>query len=278
MIIIYFCIFLALIATVNGVVLFKQGSSTSCTSFKNFNRGKNQNVGGETCEQADDGLRIFKPANSGRAELRGIKRLEFQKDKKYYIAWDFMVSSTVTNNAIFQWKAYGSPMKQNFPIVIKIVNGELVLAQFQDPTAGLRRENVLFRKRLSANQWYSNMLAIRVSDQNQGGSVEYWFDGYQQDLLAHGESTKVWPCRTFDGSLVDPKFGIYGAHGTDVHSSLRNLLIGEELQDMNYDKGSSAAAGAVVPSPAITVFSTVVFSTLAVVKGIFNTRGSISRD
>lgn len=259
---------LILVTVANASILFRQTSTTTCSDFKNFNRGKNDEVGGETCQQVDNSaILIRKPANSVRAELRGIKGLTFEKGKKYYIRWDFMLSSTVTNNAIFQWKSYGSDMRQNFPVVIKFISGELNVIQFQDPTTTSTRENVLFRKKLSANQWYSQMLAIYVSDQNEGGTVEYWFEGYQQDLYRHGDSKKVWPCRTFDGTEVDSKFGIYGAHGIDVDSSIRNLLVGETLGEMNYDKGPSSAAD--IHRPSIMVFATMI-STLVLIKGLVN--------
>lgn len=261
--------------TVNANILYRQTSETTSSDFKNFNKGKKNRVGGETIQQVNGGLQIHKPANSERAEVRGLKKLPtFQKGKKYYLSWDFMLSSTVTNNAIFQWKAYGSPITQNFPIVIKLVNGVLNVIQFQDPNSGKRRENFLFRKKIEANQWYSHMLAIYVSDENEGGTVEYWFDGYQQDLITHGkESKKVWPCRTFDGNLVDPKFGIYGAYGVDIDSSFRNLVIGETLEDMNYDKGpSSAAAGKSGPATT-TLFLTMTVLTLLLISGVVDIRG-----
>ncbi len=232
---------LTLIASlVNAEIIFRQTASTSCSDFKNFNTGKGTKVGGETCTQANDGsIAIYKPSNSERAELRDLKAITIQKDKKYYISWNFKLSSTVTNNAIFQWKAYGDPMTQNFPVVIKFVGGSLNVVQFQDP-AMATRSNLLFQKKLSPDQWYSHMIAISVSDQTEGGTVEYWFEGRKQELITHGSSDKtVWPCRTFDGSAVSPKWGIYGAVGTDVTSSFKDLTIGETLQDMHYGNGST---------------------------------------
>lgn len=261
---------LALLATiVDARILYRQTNSTKCSDFKQFNRGKGSKVGGETCVQNDGALLLTKPAISERAELHGLEDVTFEKGKKYYIKWEFMLNSTVSNNAIFQWKAYGSPMLQNFPVIISFSNGVMNLIQFQDPNTD-QRSNVLFRKKISANQWYSHMVAISVSDETKGGTVEYWYDGVQQDLLLHGDSKKVWPSRTFDGSSVDAKFGIYGAYGTDVESSFRNLLIGETLEDMNYDRpgSSSSKAAGIFPEMAAMVLTTA--TTLYLIKELLN--------
>lgn len=224
---------------IEAKVLFQQTESTTCSDFRHFDKGKGSNVGGETCSQASNGvIAIYKPASSARAEVRDPGNIVIENGKKYYFSWRFMLTSTVTNNAIFQWKSYGEPMTQNYPIVIKFINGVLHVLQFQTP----HDQNVLFRKQLSENQWYSHMIAISVSDQPQGGTIEYWFEGVQYELISHGDNKTIWPCKTWDGSSISPKFGIYGAVGTDITSNVQNLLVGETLQDMNYGNGS------VVPS------------------------------
>lgn len=234
-------IYLVIAKVAECKLLFKQTSSTTYSAFQNFDRGKGDKVGGESCKPSNGVIALSKPGQSARAEVRGPGKIQIENGKKYYISWDFMISSTVTDNAIFQWKAYGSPMKQNYPIVIKFVDGVLNLMQFQDQAFTKDYLNVLFTKKLNPNQWHSQMIAIGVSDKNTGGTIEYWFDGVQQTLLKHGKDEKVWPCRTFDGTQVSPKFGIYGAFGTSITSSFKNLQMGETLQDMNYGKRSSLA-------------------------------------
>jgi hypothetical protein len=57
-------------------------------------------------------------------------------DSQYYLGWGFKLTRTINNNAIFQWKSYGSPMAQNFPLVMKMVGGQLQLHYF--PPGGRR--------------------------------------------------------------------------------------------------------------------------------------------
>ena len=72
--------------------------------------------------------RFTKPAKDKRCEAHGIKvggrMFKFDNNATYYIAWDFELSNTTNNNAIFQWKSYGHHI-QNFPLVLKMQNGKL---------------------------------------------------------------------------------------------------------------------------------------------------------
>ena len=54
---------------------------------------------------------FHKIAADKRAEAHGAAGFNPAVGKTYYIGWAFKLSSTVTNNAIFQWKAYGSPIR-----------------------------------------------------------------------------------------------------------------------------------------------------------------------
>jgi Polysaccharide lyase len=170
---------------------------------------------------------FYKDNDDRRSEAHGASGFNPAIGSTYYIGWGFKVTSTVNNNAIFQWKSYGSPMVQNFPLVIKMVNGSLQLHYFP-PNSG---DVVLWSHSVSANTWYKLYLRIKVSDQTSGGSVSFWFNGTQQ-TLSNGSTS--YTGKTFDGSSVDPKWGIYGAVGTSLSDYVRHLRIGTALSDVTF--------------------------------------------
>lgn len=170
---------------------------------------------------------FYKDDNDRRSEAHGAAGFNPAIGDTYYIGWGFKLTSTVNNNAIFQWKSYGSPMVQNFPLVIKMVNGNLELHYFP-PNSG---DVVLWSHAVSANTWYKLYLRIKVSDQTSGGSVSFWFNGTQQ-TLSNGSTS--YTGKTFDGSSVDPKWGIYGAVGTKLSDYVRHLRIGTALSDVTF--------------------------------------------
>ena len=90
---------------------------------------------------------------------------------------------------------------------------------------------VLWSSGVSANTWYKVYLRIKVADTTSGGSVSFWFNGTQQ-TLSNGSTS--FTGKTFDGSSVDPKWGIYGAVGTSVHDYIRRLRIGTALSDVQF--------------------------------------------
>src|SRR3954465_4517420 len=113
---------------------------------------------------------FYKDDNDRRCEAHGANGFNPAIGSQYYIGWGFKLSSTVNDNAIFQWKSYGSPMVQNFPLVIKLVNGNMEL-HYYPPNSG---DNVIWRHSVSANTWYKIYLRIKVSDQTSRGSVSLW--------------------------------------------------------------------------------------------------------
>ena len=75
------------------------------------------------------------------------------------------------------------------------------------------------------------VLKIKVSDQTTGGNVQFFFgnDTPAETLLTGGNS---YTGKTFDGSSVDPKWGIYGATATHVTDSVSHLKIGTTYNDV----------------------------------------------
>ena len=73
-------------------------------------------------------------------------------------------------------------------------------------------DNLLWSKSESPNEWNAVVLAIHV-ESDTTGSIKYWWNGTEQNLASQGTT---YFGRTFDGTSVDPKWGIYGAVSTQV--------------------------------------------------------------
>jgi hypothetical protein len=146
-----------------------------------------------------------------RAEAHGANGVDPSTGNTYYIGWRFKVSSTVTDNAVFQWKAYGTPLNQNYPIVLKFVNGNLQLHYFAPGTI----DNLLWSNSEAANVWNNIVIAITVSALNvtsgpQAGAISFWWDGTEENLGGEGNT---YVGSTFDGTSVDPKWEFTGRWG-----------------------------------------------------------------
>ncbi len=180
-----------------------------------------------------DIFQFSKPAGSPRCEAHGARGFDPQIGQTYYIGWRTNLTRTVTGRtyALFQWKAYGLPMYQNYPIVLGSGgNGNLTLTQYNPtPDWSGRITNRLLTIPIEPNTWYTHVLAISVSDELDGGYIEYWLNGVQQTFPTG--STRFY-CRTFDGSYVDPKWGAYGAVNDDVTDFVHGLRIGTSYDDV----------------------------------------------
>ena len=215
-------------AAAQASVLWDGSASKGTGVFKIMNLES-----GATCSVVSDStygsvFRFHKPSGSNRAEGHGANGLSYSEGSTYYIGWVSKVSSTVTNNAIFQWKTYpstGPNSLQNWPIVLKIISGKLTLIQRQ-PNSVI---TTLLSKSISANTWYKHVLAIKVSRGTTSGSVQYWLNGARQ-TFSNGSQT--FACKTWDGDYCDPKWGIYGAESTSVDSYVGKLKIGTAYSDV----------------------------------------------
>jgi len=171
---------------------------------------------------------FYKQANDRRSEAHGANGVNPAVGNTYYIGWAFKCTSTVNDNAVFQWKSYGSPMVQNYPLVLKFISGNMVLQYY--PPSPASPINI-WSHSVSANTWYKIYLRITVSSSTSGGKVQLWYNGSQQ-TFSNGSTT--YTGKTFDGSSVDPKWGKYGAVGTSIHDYVRHLRIGSALSDVQF--------------------------------------------
>jgi hypothetical protein len=171
--------------------------------------------------------RFHKAAGSNRCEAHGIKvggrKYDFRNNATYYIHWSSKLTSTIDNNANFQWKSYGR-FTQNFPIVLKMIGGRLTLLNRQPGP----KDHQPWSKPVKPNEWNTITLGIHTSSELQGGWVELYVNG-QQQTFSNGK--KRWPCRTWD-TVNDPKFGVYGAEGSTVDNLVDDLKIGTTLADV----------------------------------------------
>lgn len=179
--------------------------------------------------------RMYKPAPDNRCEARGAKNYQAAEGDEIYIGWRFKLSSTVDNNAVFQWKAYGSNMLQNFPVVLKMVGGQLKLMHNNENYVS----TFIWSKSVSTNQWMSVVLRMKISKTSSAGFIEFWFDGVKQTL---SNGTQRYTCRTLDASYCDPKFGVYGASGNEVINTVHTPKIAT-----TYNEAAPGGGGGITP-------------------------------
>ncbi len=170
--------------------------------------------------------RFYKPVGSNRSEVHAAQGFQAAEGDDIYLGWRSQLSmpSTVTTNAFFQWKAYGSNMTQNFPIVIKAVSGNLKLFHFAPGQIGTE----LWSTPLSVNSWNRFVVRIKVSRTASVGFIEFWYNGVQQTLT--GGSQRYYG-RTLDADYCDPKWGVYGASTTEIYNRIHALKIATTYAD-----------------------------------------------
>jgi hypothetical protein len=223
-------------------------SATSPSSFKGTEQqdceGNYHSTNGSTVQNVSDPvhgtvIRFHKVSDDRRCEGKGADNFTVTRGQTYYIGWRFKMSSTVNDNSIFQWKSYGSPMNQNYPIVIKVISNQITLQHYQSGTA-----TNLWRGTISANTWYSVVLRVVVADTASGGRIQFWWNGSSSPatLLTGGDT---FTGKTFDGSSIEPKWGKYGACGTTIDSYVDDLKIGTTFGDVNLGGGG----GGPTPTP-----------------------------
>src|SRR5439155_26957182 len=133
--------------TAHASLIWSGNPSSGLGVFKNINiqdaggtYTSNPSPNGSRASATSDGtegsvFKFDKAVGDRRCEAHGANGFNPSIGSTYYIGWRFKLTSTVDDNAIFQWKSYGSPMVQNFPLVIKMVGGQMQLHYFP-PNSG----------------------------------------------------------------------------------------------------------------------------------------------
>jgi hypothetical protein len=224
----------ALASAVRATVLW---SATSPSSFRSLEEqdcdGNYHSTNGSTQTVVSDPvygnvIQFHKVSTDRRCEGKGSNTVTITSGTTYYIGWRFKMSNTVNDNCIFQWKSYGSPMNQNYPLVLKMINGKITL-QYYPPNSS--STTTLFSATVSAKTWYSIALKVKVSDSTTGGNVQVWWGNSSTPVtLATGGTS--FTGKTFDGNEINPKWGKYGACGTTIDSYVGQLKIGTTLDDV----------------------------------------------
>lgn len=188
--------------------------------------------------------RFTKPAGDNRCEAHGIKvggaMYHFTDNATYYLEWSTRLSSTVDDNAIFQWKSYGNHI-QNYPVVLKVLNGKLTILNRQPGGT----DYYPWSTPAHAGTWTHVVLGIHTSDALTGGWIELYVNGAQQKF---SNGTTRWPCRTWDSSN-DPKWGVYGAQGTTVVNDVDDLRVGTAYADVGVAPAHPSPSPSVSRSP-----------------------------
>jgi hypothetical protein len=173
-------------------------------------------------------FRIYKQSGSDRCETRGIKvngtGYTFRNGQTVYFGWRSKLSTTVNNNANFQWKSYGSHI-QNWPVVLKMVSGKATIIQRQPGNV----VSTIWSRSISANQWNHYILGLKLSSETRGGWVQLWFNGARQTF---NNGSQSYACRTFD-DVNEPKWGVYGASGSTVINYVDGLKMGTASGDVD---------------------------------------------
>ena len=228
--------------TATSVDSFRSNEQQDCQG--NYHSTNGSTVTNVTDSQFGSVIRFHKVSDDRRCEGKGADGVTITRGVTYYLGWRLKMSSTVNDNSVFQWKSYGSPMNQNYPLVIKVISNQLTLQHYQSGSA-----TNLWRQTISPNTWYSVVLRVVVSDQASGGRVQFWWNGSSTPatLLTGGTS---FTGKTFDGSEINPKWGKYGACGTTIDSYVDDLRIGTTFEDVNLGGGGSTPTP--TPSPTAT--------------------------
>jgi hypothetical protein len=177
--------------------------------------------------------RYNKPKGLDRCESHGIKvngsNYTFQNGSTYFIGWRSRLSSTVNNNANFQWKVFPSPGPAglNWPLALKMVNGRATILNRK----ATNDVSTIWSTPVSANTWNQYILSVKLSKVRDGGYVELWFNGVKQTF---SNGTQRWACQLFDDRThVCPKWGVYGASGNAVINYVDGLKIGTTFGDVD---------------------------------------------
>jgi len=166
--------------------------------------------------------KLYKPVKNHRTEVHAASGFVADEGDDIYIGWrsKLDIPEYAPTFAVFQWKAYGDNMKQNFPLVFKtLVTGEIQL-QYATP----QKVHIgIWATPLTPGVWNDFVLRLYISRDPAKGFVEFWYNGVQQPLA--GSSPRYYG-RTLDAGHCDPKWGVYGGDLYTITNYVAALKIG----------------------------------------------------
>lgn len=167
-----------------------------------------------------------KPKGSNRCESSHLPNsLHAKEGDLWYFGWRYKLDmpQNFTTNAIFQWKAYPTQGSlQNWPVVLKTVNGKLYLMVSSIKPAGGYYGKYIWETPTVVNQWINVVLQIKVSRDSTIGHLEFWYNGVKQNFM---NGSLRYYSRTLDSDYTDPKWGIYGASDIEATNYVHALKI-----------------------------------------------------
>ncbi|GAB3907626.1 discoidin domain-containing protein [Mucilaginibacter boryungensis] len=207
--------------------------------------------------------KFTKPLGSHRTESHAANGFQAQEGDDIYIGWRCKVSMppNINTNAVFQWKAYGSDMQQNFPIIISTTTGgDIHLMHYAPGQVGTE----LWKTPLKINAWNRFVLRLKISRDGTIGFIEFWYNDEKQTLKG---GTQRYYGRTLDAEYCDPKWGVYGGDaqlitnyvGRPRIATTYDLVKPEKLNEPTPDPAPAPATVPVDPE-SITLFKTITAS------------------
>ncbi|MFL1897194.1 Ig-like domain-containing protein [Aquimarina sp. 2-A2] len=277
---IVFVFFLTNIAVEAQELWYGDPNKSVKSSFRRFDSGNagdncsNQSNNSSTATTVTDPeygkvWRIRKPKGQKRGEFArttGTVNSYVPKDGDVvYYGWRWKIESTPNINsgiAVWQWKTDASNQNntQNYPLNMGYGNGKLSLSAWGpcypswNSCSGSisQRMTVLWNKSVPEDTWVSFVLKIKMSRNKDVGYVEFWYNGEKQTLTNSGfQDYKVKLSadgkrayhKTFDGTVVYPKWGAYNANACnfDVSAYYDEMRVAKTLGEATPSGTSSGS-------------------------------------
>lgn len=207
--------------------------------------------------------KFAKPLGSHRTESHAAKGFQADEGDDIYIGWRCKISMppNIGTNAVFQWKAYGGDMQQNFPLIISTTTGgDIHLMHYAPGQIGTE----LWKTSLKINAWNRFVLRLKISRDGTAGFIEFWYNDEKQVLK--GGSDRYYG-RTLDAEYCDPKWGVYGGDAQLITNYVGGLKIASSYELAKPAKLSEPApepppapATAPVDPESLTLFKTITAS------------------
>ncbi|GAA4115015.1 hypothetical protein GCM10022393_14930 [Aquimarina addita] len=242
--------------THSQVLWYGDPDNNVTSSFRRFDSG---NAGDDCSNQSNNSSTATTTFDSEYGKVwevrkpKGQKRGEFARttgtinnyvpkdgDVLYY-GWRWKINSTpnITSGiAVWQWKtdAGNQNNTQNYPLNMGYENGNISLnawgpcyPSWNSCSGSIsKRKTTLWNQSIPENTWVSFVIKIKLSRNEDVGYIEFWYNGEKQTLInSEFQEYKVTLSsdgkrayhKTFDGTVVYPKWGSYNANACNFDVS-----------------------------------------------------------